>query len=68
MKILHTNMLRGRGGQSNRILVEALGAKREGHDVAVAVPRGAQLGVRAKLAGLTVFPQFQFRSPILLWH
>ncbi|MCC7391341.1 glycosyltransferase family 4 protein [Candidatus Sumerlaeota bacterium] len=68
MKILHTNMLRGWGGQSNRILVEALGAKREGHDVAVAVPRGAQLGVRAKLAGLTVFPQFQFRSPILLWH
>ncbi|MEO8377046.1 MAG: glycosyltransferase family 4 protein [Candidatus Sumerlaeota bacterium] len=68
MRILHTNMLRGWGGQSNRILVETLGTKREGHEVAIAVPRGAQLGVRAKLAGLTVFSEFQFRSPIIVWN
>ncbi|MCC6546042.1 glycosyltransferase family 4 protein [Candidatus Sumerlaeota bacterium] len=68
MRILHTNMLRGWGGQSNRILVEATGTRRAGHDVALAVPRDAQLGVRGKLADLTVFPHFRFRSPIIVWN
>ncbi|CAN5244213.1 glycosyltransferase family 4 protein [soil metagenome] len=67
MRILHTNMLRGWGGQSNRILTEALGQHRAGHAVALAVPHESKLYQRAAEAGLEVWPHFQFKSPGVFW-
>ncbi len=64
MRILHTNMLRGWGGQSNRILIESLAVSRAGErEVALAVPRGSELARRARAAGLRVFDDFTFRGP-----
>lgn len=58
-------MLRGWGGQSNRILTESLAVARsgEGHEVALALPRGSELGRRAREAGLRVEDDFTFRGP-----
>lgn len=67
MRILHTNMLRGWGGQSNRILVEARGAAAAGHTVALAAPDGAQLLVRGREAGLETWDGFAFKPPIQVW-
>lgn len=64
LRILHTNMLRGWGGQSNRILTESLAvARRGGHRVALAVPRGSELARRGREAGLPVHDEFAFRGP-----
>ena len=70
LRILHTNMLRGWGGQSNRILTEALTVSRLSQqednppcEIALALPRGSELGKRALNAGLTVFDDFTFRGP-----
>lgn len=54
MKILHTNFLRGWGGQSNRILTECVGLRDLGYDVLLSVPPKSQLAVRARDAGLQV--------------
>jgi glycosyltransferase involved in cell wall biosynthesis len=67
MRILHTNMLHGWGGQSNRILVEAMGAMRAGHEVALAAPNDAVLGVKGRNAGMIVWPGFEMRSPAIIW-
>lgn len=66
LRILHTNMLRGWGGQSNRILVECTGAKRAGHEVAIAAPEGAVLGQKCAPLGIDVWPGYRMRPPILL--
>lgn len=68
MRILHTNMLRGWGGQSNRILVEALGAQRAGHQVALVVPEVSVLAQKGREAGMEVFPGYEIRPPIRLWN
>lgn len=68
LRILHTNMLRGWGGQSNRILTEALGAREAGLEVAFAVPHDSELRKRGMAAGLTTFPDFQFKPPAQVWH
>lgn len=68
MRILHTNMLRGWGGQSNRILTEALGTRAAGHEVAFAVPHGSVLAQKARAEGFTVFPGYHFRPPAQLWR
>ncbi len=58
-------MLRGWGGQSNRILTESLAVARlpGGHEVALALPRESELGRRAREAGLRVHDEFAFRGP-----
>lgn len=68
MRILHTNMLRGWGGQSNRILVEAHGALRAGHQVAFAVPDGAVLAQKGHDVGIDIWPGYHFRPPLQLWR
>lgn len=54
MKVLHTNFLRGWGGQSNRILTECLGLRDRGWDVLVSAPPESQLIKRSREAGLRV--------------
>jgi glycosyltransferase involved in cell wall biosynthesis len=72
LRILHTNMLRGWGGQSNRILTESLAVARRGnHRVALAVPHGSELAHRAREAGLPVHDEFAFRGlahPFSFWR
>lgn len=63
LRILHTNMLRGWGGQSNRILKEAVYALEKGHLVALAVPEDSKLAARGAEAGLEVWPGFRMRPP-----
>ncbi len=59
-------MLRGWGGQSNRILVEMRGARRAGHEVALAAPQGAELARRCSDDGVQVWPGYRMRPPVLL--
>ncbi len=67
MRILHTNMLRGWGGQSNRIFEEAIGAHRAGHEVKFAIPDGSKLAEKAAAAGMEVWPGFSFKPPAQVW-
>lgn len=52
MRILHTNFLRGWGGQSNRILVKCDGLRKKGHEVLLSVPPKSELAKRARAAGI----------------
>ncbi len=54
MRILHTNFLRGWGGQSNRVLAEAAGVAALGHEVLVSAPPGSELAKRSRARGLAV--------------
>lgn len=54
MKVLHTNFLRGWGGQSNRILMECVGLAQRGWDVVLSVPPKSELAKRARASGLAV--------------
>lgn len=54
MRILHTNFLRGWGGQSNRVLNECEGLVKRGHEVLLSVPSGSELAKRARAAGVQV--------------
>jgi glycosyltransferase involved in cell wall biosynthesis len=55
MKILHTESSRGWGGQEIRILREAEGMRKRGHEVILAVNTGGGLIARAKEAGFVVY-------------
>lgn len=55
MHILHTESSRGWGGQEIRILREAEGMRRRGHEVFLAVNSGGGLIPRAREAGFTVY-------------
>jgi glycosyltransferase involved in cell wall biosynthesis len=55
MRILHTESSRGWGGQEIRILREAEGMRKRGHDVILAVNIGGGLVPRAKEAGFLVY-------------
>lgn len=68
MKILHTNMLRGWGGQSNRILVECRGALNAGHQVAIAAPFDCKLYEKAAPLGAEVFPGYRMKAPAQIWY
>lgn len=68
MRILHTNMLRGWGGQSNRILLEIRGALAAGHDVALAAPFDSVLCTKAAPLGATVLPGYRFKPPAQVWR
>lgn len=48
MIVLHTNFLKGWGGQSNRVLTEAAGVAAKGHRVVVASPPKSQLAARTE--------------------
>ena len=54
MKVLHTNFLRGWGGQSNRVLTESRGLAEKGWDVLVSAPPESKLAQKSKAAGLAV--------------
>lgn len=67
MRILHTNMLRGWGGQSNRILTEARLTRDAGHEVAFAVPHTSKLRQKALDLGFEAFPNYEFKPPAQVW-
>jgi len=54
MKILHTESSLGYGGQEMRIVKEAQGMQKLGHDVCLLCPEEAQIGRLAKNHGLAV--------------
>lgn len=54
VKVLHTNFLRGWGGQSNRILTECIGLADNNWNVLVSAPPDSQLALRSRDAGLAV--------------
>ena len=54
LRILHTEASTGWGGQEIRILTEARGVARAGHDVALAAPAGARILEEAPRFGLRV--------------
>lgn len=58
MKILHTNMHKGWGGQPNRILTTMLGLRERGHEVHLVGPEGALLHARARERGFAVPAEF----------
>lgn len=55
MRILHTESSRGWGGQEIRILREAEGMRKRGHEVILAIHTGGGLVPRAKDAGFLVY-------------
>ncbi len=70
IKILHTNFLRGWGGQSNRILLECLGLQERGLSVMIAAPPDAELVSRSKKIGIPVFTDVKFPRgfhPLTFW-
>jgi len=70
MKILHTNFLKGWGGQSNRILIVCRELARRGHEPILAVPSGSELARRARKEGIGTFEKVRFArgfSPWNLW-
>lgn len=68
MKILHTNMLRGWGGQSNRILVECRGALNAGHEIALAAPFDCKLYEKAAPLGAETLPGYRMKAPAQVWY
>ncbi len=54
MRILHTESSLGWGGQELRILTEAAGLRRRGHDVRIASPREATIFTEAERFGVPV--------------
>ena len=65
MRILHTESSRGWGGQEIRILREAEGMRKRGHDIILAVNTGGGLVARARSAGFLVY-ELPFKKTSLL--
>ncbi len=55
MTILHTETLRRWGGQQNRVLTEAVGLDKRGHNVIIACHRGSMLAGKSGEAGIKVY-------------
>ncbi len=55
MRILHTESSNGWGGQEMRILHEAEGMRRRGHEVFLAVTQGGSLASHARESGFVVY-------------
>lgn len=55
MKILHTEASPGWGGQEIRILREAEGMRKRGHEVIIAPQKGGGLSIHAKKSGFRVY-------------
>lgn len=62
LQILHTNFLKGWGGQSNRILEESYGVAQAGHRVVLSAPPESQLLQRAESLGLEVLRTVQYQG------
>ncbi|MGP8306113.1 glycosyltransferase family 4 protein [Vibrio sp. YIC-376] len=56
MKILHTESVKGWGGQGIRVLNESLGMIAKGHNVIIACPGNSMLAKKASEAGIPVQP------------
>ena len=56
MRILHTESSMGLGGQEFRILHEAVGMQKRGHQVFLAAPPESQLTVEAQRRGMPIIP------------
>jgi glycosyltransferase involved in cell wall biosynthesis len=54
VKILHTESSLGWGGQEIRVLTEARGVARRGHEVAIAAPREARIFLEAPAFGVEI--------------
>lgn len=65
MKILHTESSNGWGGQEIRILKEAIGLRKQGHEIFFAVVRGGKLASYARREGFTTYEIDFQRSSIL---
>lgn len=61
-------MLRGWGGQSNRILVECQETREAGHYVAIAAPYMSGLIERGREQGFEVWDGYQFKPPFQVWY
>ncbi|MBI5098988.1 MAG: glycosyltransferase family 4 protein [Nitrospirae bacterium] len=55
MNILHTETLKRWGGQQNRVLSEALGLQKRGHNVIIACQRESVLAQKARQAGIKIY-------------
>ncbi len=66
MKILHTESSNGFGGQEIRILKEAEGMRKMGHEVILAIVTGGKLVAKAKAKGFIVY-EMEFSKKAALW-
>lgn len=66
MRILHTESSNGWGGQEIRILREAEGMRKRGHEVVFAVARGGGLVAKARASGFLVY-EINFRKSNALY-
>src|ERR1700722_15634727 len=68
MRILHTESSKGWGGQEIRILQEALGMRKRGHEIILAVNRGGKLIAKARKEGFLVYemPFNKHSAPITI--
>ena len=64
MRVLHTEASAGMGGQELRILKEAIGMRRRGHEIFFAVQKGGMLALKARAEGFSVF-ELSFAKPSL---
>jgi len=67
LRILHTNMHKGWGGQPNRILTTARGLVDRGHKVVLCGPRGAELHKRAAEYGIPAFEELDLARGFRPW-
>jgi glycosyltransferase involved in cell wall biosynthesis len=65
MRILHTESSSGWGGQEIRILREAEGMRREGHEIFFAVAKGGGLAAKAREKGFPVYEMLFKKSRAL---
>lgn len=68
MRILHTDFLRGWGGQPNRILVEAEECSKLGADVLIATASGSELATRCSRRGIPKDDSITFRGGLRYQH
>lgn len=66
MKILHTESSNGWGGQEIRILSEAEGMRKRGHEVIMAIAKGGGLVAKARKEGFTVY-EIEYSKPKALF-
>lgn len=69
MKILHTESSTGWGGQEIRILREAQGMRKRGHEIVLAVNRNGKLIEKARKEGFLVYeiPFTKMAAPKAIW-
>ena len=66
MNILHTETLKRWGGQQNRVLSEALGLQKRGHNVIIACQRESVLAQKARQAGIKIYEMNMVKQAYLV--